>query len=49
MLQKRSLVLKDGQEMPQSQIADQHTVTRRRDAEHDQPHHNKVKQPATLI
>ena len=27
VLQKRSLVLKDGQEMPQSQIADQHMAT----------------------
>ena len=41
MLQKKEIsILKDGQEMPQSQIADQHTATRGRDTEYDRPHHN---------
>ena len=40
VLQKRNLVLKDGQEMPQSQTADQHTATRGRDTDNDRPHHN---------
>ena len=37
---KKSLILKDGQEIPQSKIADQHTATRGRDTEQNRPHHN---------
>ena len=37
---KEVRILKDGQEMPHSQIADQHLATRGRDTEHDRPHDN---------
>ena len=40
VLQKRNLVLKDGQEVPQSHIADQHKATGGRDTEHDRSNHN---------